>query len=376
MGELRRHRGRLHRLPRRGRRGFASSLSLSPRSSGAATSSSSATRSPTGTCACSCTGSGGATGSATARGRSCPARGGSSASSGASAGVDVLESPLDDYVEALERRAGGDRARERPARRARTRGSRRSRTPSSTRCSSSAASATRDHRREPPGLAAHRPLRRERRGQELAARAPASRATSGRSRADRGGRLRAWRTTRQRRCEAARGGGRRRARRLAGGDPRALRGLAGGEIFLVLDQFEEYFLYHGAGEDAEDVPRRASREAVAAPGLRANFLISIREDALAKLDRFKGADPEPARATTCGSSTSTGPRRARRSWARSSAFNELLGRARPGRRSSRSSSRPCSTSRGRDASSSGRAAGRGAAEDRAAGGSRRRSCSS
>jgi WD40 repeat protein len=61
---------------------------------------------------------------------------------------------------------------------------------------------------------------------------------------------------------------------------------AGGELLLVLDQFEEYFLYHGdeSGEDtfAESFPRAINRS-----DLRARFLISIREDALAQLDRFK-----------------------------------------------------------------------------------------
>jgi hypothetical protein len=62
------------------------------------------------------------------------------------------------------------------------------------------------------------------------------------------------------------------------------------ELLIILDQFEEYFLYHpqedGEGSFAVEFPRAISR-----PGLRANFLISIREDALAKLDRFKGRIP-------------------------------------------------------------------------------------
>jgi len=57
--------------------------------------------------------------------------------------------------------------------------------------------------------------------------------------------------------------------------------------YLVLDQFEEYFLYHegesGPGTLMEDLP-----EALRRRGLRANFLLGIREDSLAQLDAFKG----------------------------------------------------------------------------------------
>ena len=64
----------------------------------------------------------------------------------------------------------------------------------------------------------------------------------------------------------------------------------GGELLIVLDQFEEYFLYHatedGAGTFAVEFP-----ELLKAPGLRTNFLVSIREDAVARLDRFKGRIP-------------------------------------------------------------------------------------
>jgi hypothetical protein len=62
------------------------------------------------------------------------------------------------------------------------------------------------------------------------------------------------------------------------------------DLLVILDQFEEYFLYHphedGDGSFAIELPRAIDR-----PGLRANFLISIREDSLAKLDRFKGRIP-------------------------------------------------------------------------------------
>ncbi len=62
-------------------------------------------------------------------------------------------------------------------------------------------------------------------------------------------------------------------------------------LLIVLDQFEEYFLYHtdeaGAGSFADELIR-----AVNLPGLQASFVVSIREDALAKLDRFKPQIPK------------------------------------------------------------------------------------
>jgi WD40 repeat protein len=61
-------------------------------------------------------------------------------------------------------------------------------------------------------------------------------------------------------------------------------------LLVVLDQFEDYFLYHpeesGRGTFAGELP-----EIVNDPNLRVHVLLSIREDALAKLDRFKGSIP-------------------------------------------------------------------------------------
>ena len=61
------------------------------------------------------------------------------------------------------------------------------------------------------------------------------------------------------------------------------------DVYLVLDQAEEYFLYHaddgGTGSFAEALP------AVLAAQLRINVLVSLREDSLAKLDRFTGRIP-------------------------------------------------------------------------------------
>ena len=64
------------------------------------------------------------------------------------------------------------------------------------------------------------------------------------------------------------------------------RAAADRDVYLILDQAEEYFLYHpqtGAFE-------RELAELVTAP-LRVDVLLSIREDALAKLDRFKALIP-------------------------------------------------------------------------------------
>lgn len=62
------------------------------------------------------------------------------------------------------------------------------------------------------------------------------------------------------------------------------------DLLLMLDQFEEYFLYHtgetGPGTFAYELVR-----AVNSPLLRVNFLLSLREDTLARLDYFKGQIP-------------------------------------------------------------------------------------
>jgi WD40 repeat protein len=60
-----------------------------------------------------------------------------------------------------------------------------------------------------------------------------------------------------------------------------------GRLLIVLDQFEEHFLYANSDDRfAKEFAQAANR-----PDLAANFLISIREDALAKLDIFKGRIP-------------------------------------------------------------------------------------
>ena len=67
------------------------------------------------------------------------------------------------------------------------------------------------------------------------------------------------------------------------------RAQAGRDVYLILDQAEEYFLYHdderGPGTFAEALP------AVLTSPWRVNVLVSLREDSLAKLDRFTGQIP-------------------------------------------------------------------------------------
>lgn len=61
------------------------------------------------------------------------------------------------------------------------------------------------------------------------------------------------------------------------------------QLLLILDQFEQYFLYHPpACSLAFD---RGLAEAIASPDLRLRCLVSLREDALVGLDRFKGKIP-------------------------------------------------------------------------------------
>ena len=58
-----------------------------------------------------------------------------------------------------------------------------------------------------------------------------------------------------------------------------------GEVYLLFDQFEEYFLHHGA-DGALALPELLRR-----PGLRVNLLLALRDDALAELDAFAGRLP-------------------------------------------------------------------------------------
>jgi WD40 repeat protein len=61
-----------------------------------------------------------------------------------------------------------------------------------------------------------------------------------------------------------------------------------GELHLLLDNFEEYMLYHGL----EGPLSTALPELLHRPGLRVNVLLALRDDALAELDEFAGRIPE------------------------------------------------------------------------------------
>jgi WD40 repeat protein len=61
-----------------------------------------------------------------------------------------------------------------------------------------------------------------------------------------------------------------------------------GELHLLLDQFEEYLLYHGL----EGPLSGALPELLRRPGLRVNVLLALRDDTLAELDEFTGRIPE------------------------------------------------------------------------------------
>jgi WD40 repeat protein len=64
----------------------------------------------------------------------------------------------------------------------------------------------------------------------------------------------------------------------------------GGLLLFVFDQFEEYLRYHegesGETSFAEEFPRAVRR-----PDLKVNFLLAVREDEYARLDRFKARLP-------------------------------------------------------------------------------------
>ncbi|MFN8222061.1 MAG: WD40 repeat domain-containing protein [Gaiellales bacterium] len=62
-----------------------------------------------------------------------------------------------------------------------------------------------------------------------------------------------------------------------------------GELYLVLDQFEEYLLYHGSEGGGPLVDELAG--VLALPSLRVGVLLGIRDDALAELDVLKARVP-------------------------------------------------------------------------------------
>jgi tetratricopeptide (TPR) repeat protein len=64
----------------------------------------------------------------------------------------------------------------------------------------------------------------------------------------------------------------------------------GGDLLIILDQFEDYFLYHrqeaGDGTFLDEFQRMVNR-----PDLRVNFVLSVRDDAYSKLEHFKDDVP-------------------------------------------------------------------------------------
>lgn len=64
-----------------------------------------------------------------------------------------------------------------------------------------------------------------------------------------------------------------------------------GQLVIILDQFEEYLLYHPGDEGPGSIVTEFAR-VVNSPDIPVSFLIAIREESLAKLDRFKGRIPQ------------------------------------------------------------------------------------
>ena len=63
--------------------------------------------------------------------------------------------------------------------------------------------------------------------------------------------------------------------------------VSGCRLMVILDQFEEYSLYH----PEDDAFGEQFPSAITPGDLSVSFLVSLREDAIAKLDRFKGRIP-------------------------------------------------------------------------------------
>ncbi|MBD0371838.1 MAG: WD40 repeat domain-containing protein [Pyrinomonadaceae bacterium] len=64
-----------------------------------------------------------------------------------------------------------------------------------------------------------------------------------------------------------------------------------GPVFFIFDQFEEFFLYHEHSSSAEGFDAEWARS-VNRQDVDANFLLSLREDSLSRLDRFRGRVPK------------------------------------------------------------------------------------
>src|SRR5207247_1633183 len=66
--------------------------------------------------------------------------------------------------------------------------------------------------------------------------------------------------------------------------------LLGGDLYVILDQAEEYFLYHG-GENGGGTFASEFPAVVNDADLRVNFILAVRDDSLAKLDAFRKRIP-------------------------------------------------------------------------------------
>jgi len=64
----------------------------------------------------------------------------------------------------------------------------------------------------------------------------------------------------------------------------------GGTVLLLLDQFEEYFLYHPESEPGNSFDSEFAR-AINRDDVDANFLLALREEGLSRLDRFRTRIP-------------------------------------------------------------------------------------
>ncbi|HYV25037.1 MAG TPA: hypothetical protein VE969_07335, partial [Pyrinomonadaceae bacterium] len=70
----------------------------------------------------------------------------------------------------------------------------------------------------------------------------------------------------------------------------SLQRTARGALFFIFDQFEEYFLYNPSAANAESFESEFA-QTVNRRDLNVNFLVSMREDGLSKLDRFQSRIP-------------------------------------------------------------------------------------
>ena len=213
--------------------------------------------------------------------------------------VDVLELPFDQYGQILElrRQPGASGERRATLRRARSKGSRPSRIRSSTAALLRSRARAPGRRREPPGLAPDRPVRGQWSGEDLA-------------------------PPRRRRALPTPGsptplfvmfcswGEGRRRNRSRGSRGRRRSGLAA--MHVILDQFEEYFLYH----EPDSVRRRARGGRASGTFVRTSCSVCARMRSRSSTRSRAGS--RTSSPIISASTTSTGAARARSS-ARSSA---------------------------------------------------------